>query len=173
MSISISNTEEVSAYLKQISQDNTIVFTNGNGSYITTLIANLIKSYPGPRKIGIFCSDKDKVDGTCPVDIPDLQVSDIFERKSSQDYTRLCFVKIVIIHYALSLGYKVLYIDPDMAFKQDVIEHLLEQRYAINYIFNEYGIVTGQRVVDKIDSVFCGSLTGMGQVYLNSNLILA
>lgn len=135
----ISNFEEVSNYFKKISNNNTIIFTNGNETYIPTLIRNLMYSYNrfnNKYKIGIFCSDSKAFEkakefslDACLVDIPGLQVSKAYSSIAGSDfYLRLCFVKIILIKYALELGYNVLYIDPDMTFNLNCIDELVQNK---------------------------------------------
>lgn len=132
----ITNSEEISNYFKKISNNNTIIFTNGNETYIPTLIRNLLYSYyrfNNEKKIGIFCSDNKALEkaqefslDACFVDIPGLQVSEAYSSIcGSEFYLRLCFVKIILIRYAIELNYDVLYIDPDMTFNLNCIDELI------------------------------------------------
>jgi hypothetical protein len=139
----ILNVEEVEQFFKRIAikrdgTAGTVIFTNGNDRYISTLIMNLIKSYKvvstNPVEIGVFCSDekayKTALDlgmTTCYVNIPALGIDEAYNSAGagSELYLRLCFVKILLIKYALQLGYDVLYIDPDMAFNKDCLGELI------------------------------------------------
>jgi hypothetical protein len=140
-----------------------VLFTNGNGWYINTLIKNLLVSmniYEPEyyQNLIVFCSDEDGL-GRCKdenfpnyeyVDIPTLDVSS-FSSNTKNDidiYTRLCFVKVAIMSYVLELGYIGLYIDPDMAFTDKAIEHLLKN-------------------ISKKDITFAGTFQ-----YLNSNIMI-
>ena len=140
-----------------------VFFTNGNGWYINTLINNLIKSIELNDKefdkVIVFCSDKDGYN-RCKeinfkyfeyVNIPELKVSDLIENQDNKQehYTRLTFVKIVLISYILELGYIPFYLDPDMSFKTNSIDNL------ITY-FN-----------DKTEFVCSGTST-----YMNSNIMI-
>jgi hypothetical protein len=133
----ISNFDEVSKYFNKISYNNTIIFTNGNETYIPTLIRNLLYSYyrfNNSYKIGVFCSDTKALEkakefsiDACLVDIPELKVSHAYSSiAGSEFYLRLCFVKIILIRYALELNYNVLYIDPDMTFNLNCIDDLVQ-----------------------------------------------
>jgi hypothetical protein len=138
-----------------------VIFTNGNDWYIPTLIHNLLKSmniHEPNRKIIVFCSDKEGYD-KCKelgfeyfefVDIPNLMVSDSTSDTSASttDYTRLSFVKTVIVKFILDLGYTPLYLDPDMAFLRPAIDDLLSY-------------------LDTNDFVCAGT-----QRHLNSNIML-
>lgn len=141
----ILNVEEVEQFFKKIAVKRegirtagTVIFTNGNEKYISTLIRNLIKSYQvvnsNPVQIGVFCSDdkgyKTAVElglTTCYVNIPSLGIDEAYNSAGagSELYLRMCFVKILLIKYALQLGYDVLYIDPDMAFNKDCLGELI------------------------------------------------
>ena len=115
-----------------------VMFTNGNDWYIPTLIYNLLESmkiHEPNRKIIVFCSDKSGYN-KCKelgfkyfeyVDIPDLMVSNILSGSdaTTKNYTRLSFVKIVLVKYILELGYTPLYLDPDMAFLKPAVDDLL------------------------------------------------
>lgn len=120
-----------------------VFFTNGNSWYIETLIKNLLISIDKHDKkynnIIVFCTDKDGYK-KCEehnfnffeyVDIPELKVSELLENKNIEHYTRLTFVKIVLISYILELGYIPFYLDPDMSFKRESIDDL------INYLDDE------------------------------------
>jgi hypothetical protein len=143
----IVNEDEVREFLNKNAivsgrSNGTVVFTNGNEMYIKTLIANLLVSYERKKKgdvkypnICVFCSDEKGYKAaselgmnTCMVNIPSLEVDDKYEAANagSEFYLRLCFVKIVLIKYALNLGYDVLYIDPDMVFNKDCMNELVE-----------------------------------------------
>ena len=135
-----------------------VIFTNGNGWYIDTLIQNLLKSihlHDNKYKIVVFCTDKVGLE-RCKrlnyeffeyVDIPELQVSTITENKdnNTEFYTRLTFVKIVLISYILKLGITPLYLDPDMALKKESIDKLL------SYLSNQYEFVSSGCVYDAND----------------------
>jgi hypothetical protein len=141
---------------------NIVIFTNGNDWYIPTLINNLLKSmeiHEPSHKIIVFCSDKSGYN-KCEengfkyfeyVDIPELNVSNVLSGSScdTKDYTRLCFVKIVLMKYILELGYTPLYLDPDMAFLHTSIDDLL------SYL--------------DINDFVCAGTNG----YLNSNIMIA
>ena len=102
-----------------------VFFTNGNGWYNNTLINNLIKSIELNDKefdkVIVFCSDKDGYN-RCKeinfnyfeyVNIPELKVSDLIENQDNKQehYTRLTFVKIVLISYILDILYfSIIYI---------------------------------------------------------------
>jgi hypothetical protein len=142
----ISNFQEVSNYFKKISNNNTIIFTNGNETYIPTLIRNLMYSYyrfNNEYKIGIFCSDNKAFEkakefslDACLVDIPGLQVSEAYSSSAgSEFYLRLCFVKIILIKYALELNYDVLYIDPDMTFNLNCIDELVNNKDELTFSY--------------------------------------
>jgi hypothetical protein len=154
----IANSEEVSEFFNKIStKTRTIIFTNGNENYVKTLINNLLASYKcrssNQATIGVFCSDekayncaKDLGMTTCWVKIPSLGIDEAYEAAGagSELYLRLCFVKIILIKYALQLGYNVLYIDPDMAFNKDCLQELIDIKdqltfakyiYHDNYVF--------------------------------------
>jgi hypothetical protein len=141
---------------------NVVIFTNGNCWYIPTLINNLLKSmqiHESSRKTIVFCSDKQGYDKCNElgfnhyeyVHIPELNISNILSGSScdTKDYTRLCFVKIVIMKHILDMGYTPLYLDPDMAFLSPGIDNLLSY-------------------LDKNDFVCAGSIE-----YLNSNIMIA
>lgn len=115
-----------------------VIFTNGNEWYISTLINNLLKSieiHEKFEKIIVFCSDKN-AHKQCEklgfkyfefVDIPELNVDQIFAGSdaTTDSYTRLTFVKTILIKHILDLGYTPLYLDPDMALLKPSILHLL------------------------------------------------
>ena len=141
---------------------NVVIFTNGNCWYIPTLINNLLKSmqiHESSHKTIVFCSDKEGYDKCHElgfnhfeyVDIPELNISNILSGSSAntKDYTRLCFVKIVIMKHILDMGYTALYLDPDMAFLSPSVDNLLSY-------------------LDKDDFVCAGSIE-----YLNSNIMIA
>ena len=114
------------------------IFTNGNDWYIPTLINNLLVSFgvhDTNYKIAVFCSDKSGYD-KCKnlnfkyfeyINIPDLKTSNILSGSNAgtDNYTKLCFVKTVIIRHILELGYTPVYLDPDMALLKPCIDHLL------------------------------------------------
>ena len=56
--------------------------------------------------------------------IPELDISNITENYDNKIdlYTRLTFVKTVIISYILELGIIPFYLDPDMSFKKESID---------------------------------------------------
>jgi hypothetical protein len=142
--IYIENLNEYKEYLESISFQTkcgkTILFTNGNGWYISTLIKNLIlsmdindSSYRG--KMGVICTDQEALD-TCQtlnmvnsflVKIPLLNIDLLTRVNNPEDYTRLVFVKIVLIYYALQFGYSIIYIDPDMAFLSPSIDYIIDK----------------------------------------------
>ena len=140
-----------------------VLFTNGNGWYIDTLIQNLLKSinlFDNKYKIIVFCTDKDAME-RCKrlgyeffeyVDIPELDISNITENYDNKIdlYTRLTFVKTVIISYILELGIIPFYLDPDMSFKKESIDDLF------SYLKEPYELVTSG--TDK---------------YMNSNILIA
>ena len=115
-----------------------VIFTNGNEWYVPTLIHNLVKSmkiHEPNKKIIVFCSDTGASD-KCKelgfelfkfINIPDLHVSNITKDSNAgtDNYTRLCFFKTVLIRQILELGYTPLYIDPDMSFIKPAIDNLL------------------------------------------------
>jgi hypothetical protein len=142
----ILNSEEVEEFFKKIAinstrTEGTLVFTNGNERYVSSVIKNLLESVKQRcsaefdlSKFGVFCSDQKAYDKAvelgmtaCYVKIPSLGVDEAYNSAGagSELYLRLCFVKIILIKYALKLGYDVLYIDPDMAFNQDCLRELL------------------------------------------------
>ena len=167
MSICIKNTEFIdkiieTAKFKTEKYGDVVIFTNGNDWYIPTLIHNLLKSmkiHEPLRKIIVFCSDKSGYN-KCEelgfkyfefVDIPDLMVSEALSNTdaSTQNYTRLSFVKIVLMKYILEKGYTPLYLDPDMAFLHPAIDDIL------SYLDKENFVCAGTRD------------------YLNSNIMVA
>jgi hypothetical protein len=107
-----------------------VIFTNGNGWYIDTLIKNLLISFEkhenkALHKVIVFCTDQDAVErckknnfNYCYVDIPELKVSELKDNTNYNEefYTRLCFVKTVLIRHILNLDIIPLYLDPDMSF---------------------------------------------------------
>jgi hypothetical protein len=141
--VGISNLDKYKDYLKSIETvtklGKTIIFTNGNSWYIPTLIKNLVKSLDANEtlqcKFGVICSDMNSlklchengIKDSFYVDIPELKVSSLEEVKEPEDYTRLVFVKTVLIHFALRFGYSVVYIDPDMAFLQPSLQYILDK----------------------------------------------
>lgn len=176
----IANEEEVIKFLNDNESNGTVVFTNGNERYVNTLIKNLVVSYERVRGDGypnlcVFCSDEKayraaKLIGmnACKVSIPSLEVDDKYEAANagSEFYLRLCFVKIILIKYVLSMGYDVLYIDPDMAFNKDCIKELMGLKgltfakyvHRGNYVFVNSNIMRvfpteeGIRVFDFVTS---------------------
>jgi hypothetical protein len=159
----ILNTEEVEEFFRKISipsknSEGTVVFTNGNDRYVDTLIRNLLESKKRRCdtcvEIGVFCSDQKAYNTAvhlgmtaCYVKIPALGVDDAYNSAGagSELYLRLCFVKILLIKYALQLGYDVLYLDPDMAFNKDCLSELIglntELTFAKYVRKNEYVFV--------------------------------
>src|SRR6478752_2692369 len=104
-----------------------VIFTNANEQYIPTLIRNLHTSFrihEPEHKLLILCSDQsgkklcDQIGYkySAFVDIPLLGVSEYRNLRKEIDpyvkYTKLCFVKTVIMRYMLENGYTPLYIDP-------------------------------------------------------------
>jgi hypothetical protein len=146
----IINYDVARKYLEKISKNNTVIFTNGNAPYIPTLVRNLLisyrKIYDGkiPQEIGVFCSDTlgyqhatELGIDACLVEIPKLfstsasgdsgdSGTSFSETVTYEMYIRLCFVKIILIKFALENGYNILYIDPDMVFNRKCMEELLE-----------------------------------------------
>lgn len=150
--IKIFNTDSVNKLINNVkfnttNHKNVVLFTNGNDWYIDTLIFNLLKSknkYEPEIKLAVFCTDKEGYE-KCKmlnfsnyemVDVPDLNISKCTKNTqcSTDDYTRLCFVKIVLIKHILDLGYIPLYIDPDMAFKKRSIDDLLSYLDDNNFV---------------------------------------
>jgi Nucleotide-diphospho-sugar transferase len=152
----ILNSEEVEEFFKKIAIKNpntegTLVFTNGNERYVSSVIKNLLESVKQrcisglgdqTSSVSVFCSDQKAYDKAvelgmtaCYVKIPSLGVDDAYNSAGagSELYLRLCFVKIILIKYALKLGYDVLYIDPDMAFNQDCLRELLSIRAPLTF----------------------------------------
>ena len=132
----IKNIDEIKDFLQKISYNNTVIFTNGNSSYIDTLIHNLLASYNrfnNKYKIGVFCSDEEAFQKSKNLNmistiiyIPELKIDNAYSSKAGEEfYLRLCFVKIIIINLAINLGYNVLYIDPDMTFNLNCIDELI------------------------------------------------
>jgi hypothetical protein len=168
----ILNTEEVEEFFRKISiesknSEGTVVFTNGNDRYVDTLIKNLLESQKRRCMmsveigvdIGVFCSDqkayKTAVElgmTACYVKIPSLGVDDAYNSAGagSELYLRLCFVKILLIKYALQLGYDVLYLDPDMAFNKDCLSELIglskELTFA-NYVRNNDRVFVNSNIM--------------------------
>lgn len=141
--ILIDNINEINNIIEKVKFEtekygSVVLFTNGNDWYIPTLIHNLLlsmKIHEPLRKIIVFCSDKAGYN-KCKelgfdyfeyVDIPDLMVNNVLSGSdaSTKNYTRLSFVKIVLIKHILELGYTPLYLDPDMAFLTPAIDDLL------------------------------------------------
>jgi len=142
----IVNSEEVREFFKKIAYGKTVIFTNGNENYITTLIKNLLASYrirsSYSAVIGVFCSDGKAYEAAtqlgmtaCWAKIPGLGIEDAYKscNAGSELYLRLCFVKILLIKYALELGYDVLYIDPDMSFNKNCIQELLDVKDELTF----------------------------------------
>ena len=129
-----------------------VIFTNANEWYIPTLVRNLHKSfslYEPNHKLVVLCSDVEGYD-MCKkigyeycafINIPLLDVTDcknLYDNdKLFEKYTKLCFVKTVIMGHMLSSGYTPLYIDPDMSLKKPCIENLLQ------YLENTEIVVSG------------------------------
>jgi hypothetical protein len=118
-----------------------VIFTNANSWYIPTLVKNLFESmkvHEPDRNLLILCTDQEGYD-QCEklgfeyysmVDLPELGISSFKNLYTEpgddlSKYTKLCFVKTVIMRYILEAGYTPLYIDPDMAFVKPGVEHLL------------------------------------------------
>jgi hypothetical protein len=177
----IANEKEVREFFEKVSfkgdiknRIGTVIFTNGNEKYVNTLIRNLILSYQVVRDsqhesptIAVFCSDKKAYESaqtlgmtSCFVNIPALCVDDAYDAASagSEYYLRLCFVKIILVKYALQLGYDVLYIDPDMAFKKDCINELIEIKDDLTFSKYMYG-TRGVFVNSNIMRVYPTSVT--------------
>ncbi len=161
----IENTTEIIDFLSKIAVNNTVLFTNGNNSYISSVVKNLLKSYElvesSSRPFGVFCSDFLGYEtavrngmNACFVNIPELKINDPSSDGSAgrEFYMRLCFVKIILIKFILDLGYNILYIDPDMAFSQKCLSELLN-------ISNEI--------------TFAKSIPTNGRIFINSNIIRA
>lgn len=189
----ILNTEEVEEFFRKISiqsknSEGTVVFTNGNDKYINSLIRNLLESQKRVCEtfiqIGVFCSDQKAYNTAvelgmtaCYVKIPSLGVDDAYNSAGagSELYLRLCFVKILLIKYALQLGYDVLYLDPDMAFNKDCLGELIGlnkkltfAKYirSFNYVFvnsNILRVYPSRETLDIFDFVVARDL----QRYLN------
>jgi GR25 family glycosyltransferase involved in LPS biosynthesis len=152
--ITISNKESIKAIAEKCkistAHGDIVLFTNGNGWYINTLIKNLITSMKLHdadyyNNLIVFCSDQDgyqrckeeQFENYELVTIPLLNV-DSFTSNNSNDidiYTRLCFVKVALMSYLLELGYIGLYIDPDMAFTDKAIDDLISYLKAPANIF--------------------------------------
>lgn len=141
-----------------------IIFTNGNGWYIHTLIHNMIQTMKisDPKygnKIIVFCSDKQaeekskniKFDLYQYINIPDLLVSNITgdSPAGTEQYTRLCFFKTILMRQIMEEGFIPLYLDPDMAFIKPAIEDI------INYL-------------NKSDFICAGIPT-----HINSNIMIS
>ena len=94
-----------------------------------------MKKYEPDKKLLIFCSDTQGYEKCGElgfeyyenIEIPDLNVSHILKDSdgTTSDYTKLSFVKTVIMRHILDLGYTPLYLDPDMALKRPCIPDLL------------------------------------------------
>jgi len=166
LEILIKNTDKIREIIEKVKfqtsrHGEVVLFTNGNDWYIPTLINNLLKSmeiHEPTHKIIVFCSDKSGYE-KCKdlgfkyfefVDIPDLEVSDVLSNSdgTTKQYTRLCFVKTVIVKFILELGYTPLYLDPDMAFIRPGIDDI------ISYLDNNDFVCAGQ------------------QIYINSNIMI-
>ena len=164
--ILIKNTDKIKEIIEKVKfqtsrHGEVVLFTNGNDWYISTLINNLLKSmeiHEPTHKIIVFCSDKSGYE-KCKdldfkyfefVDIPDLNVSDVLSNSdaSTKQYTRLCFVKTVLVNFIIELGYTPLYLDPDMAFIRSGIDDI------ISYLDNNDFVCAGQ------------------QTYINSNIMV-
>ena len=202
--IKIENQSEVTEFLSSIAfldeiGRKTIMFTNGNSWYIDTLIKNLIVSYnvwnTKARKIGVFCSDDEACTKAktqnftyCKIDIPDLGVDTMYDSADRKHYQKLCFVKIVLIHHALTLGYQALYIDPDMAFnnnrtgeKIDYIDSILRCENSHKFVFSDTKHIMGLLIEgSEPDLVIAGSpLYWLNNgvhgkwMHINSNLMMA
>jgi len=141
--LNITNIKQIDDIIEKVKfnknkHKNIVIFTNGNSWYIDTLIHNLIESkkiHEPDIKMIVFCSDKEgykkcselKFDYFEYVDIPDLEIDKCTSGTDSttDKYTRLSFVKTVLISYIINKGYIPLYLDPDMAFIKDSIIDLL------------------------------------------------
>lgn len=190
----IENYDEIDKFIEKIKfigpDGPTLIFTNGNYSYIDTLIKNLLLSYEQfnkkkDRKIGVFCSDKKGYElskklgfDSCLVECKKMNIYNCFSNVSPEEYRRLCFVKLLLIDHILSKNFCILYIDPDMAFNSkkikntDFVDLILNRKFSINYNFS-YDKISHINDFDiKIDNVISGSIIERDQLYLNSNLIL-
>lgn len=167
LEILIKNSDEIRVIIEKakfqtLCHGEVVIFTNGNDWYIPTLINNLLKSmeiHEPTRKIIVFCSDMSGYE-KCKdlgfkyfefVNIPDLEVSDVLSNSdaSTKQYTRLCFVKTVLVKFIFELGYTPLYLDPDMAFIRPGIDDI------ISYLDNDNFVCAGQKS------------------YINTNIIIA
>jgi hypothetical protein len=143
--ISVSNKETIRSIVERCKiatpYGDVVLFTNGNGWYINTLIKNLIRSMQihdskYSDNLIVFCTDDDgykrcreeQFSNYELVKIPLLNVESFSSNNNDaiEIYTRLCFVKVAIMSYILELGYIGLYIDPDMAFTDAAIDDLLK-----------------------------------------------
>ena len=97
----IKNIEEIKIFLESISCNNTVIFTNGNSSYIDTLIYNLLKSYDrfnNNYKIGVICSDEEAFEKSKKLNmtseiiyIPELKIDNAYSSNAGEEfYLRLC-----------------------------------------------------------------------------------
>lgn len=143
--IQIENWEKVQRVIEQAKfvhpkHGNVVIFTNANEWYIPTLIKNLHKSmqiHEPAHNLLVLCSDPEGYE-MCKhlgyehyayLDIPLLGVKEYRNLNGGGDiytkYTKLCYVKTVIMRHMLENGYTPLYIDPDMALRKPSIENLL------------------------------------------------
>ena len=136
--------------IKRIMQDSsfetklgkTVIFTSGNGWYLDTLIFNLVVSMRRndskyADKLTVVCTDTEAVkkclqlgiENYILVKIPALGVESFTQNHSNdiEKYTRLCFVKTVIMSFLLDLGITGIYIDPDMAFVKPAIDDIISK----------------------------------------------
>jgi len=214
--LEIDNKDELACFFDKISfegpEGKTIMFTNGNSWYVETLILNLLVSYHLhniknkhyknlTRPIAVLCSDDDALKKAnelnmlcCYVSCKKLNVENAKTQISNKEYTSLCFVKILVISFAISLGYTVLYIDPDMSFnvhnkynENNFIDEMLNRQGVNHYIYDEliqnYAVIKGTKKFDNSindettakDLVIASSILifkNFAYVYLNSNLML-
>jgi hypothetical protein len=139
--ITMDNIDSYNAFLKTIQHQTvhgpTVIFTNANGWYIDTLVKNLFQSISEVEtyaaRLGVVCTDKDGYETAKKhfkhvflAHIPLLKVDDLTSVKQEEDYTRLVFIKTVLIYHALQLGYAVVYLDPDMAFLQPCLQYVVD-----------------------------------------------
>ncbi len=129
----IQNIQEVKALMNKISfvfnGRTYCCFTSGNFWYVNTLIHNLLTSahfHEPSLKIGVFCTDESAFDACddlnfkyfARVKVPELNIEQYVTGTdaSTEGYTRLSFVKVVLCHFMLCCGVTPIWIDPDMAF---------------------------------------------------------
>src|SRR5436190_13796250 len=151
------------AFVSSYFDSKIVAFTNGNAWYIDTLIHNLLTSaaiHEPALKLAVFCSDDEGYEKChalgfkhfARVDIPMLHVDDLRENTDSttQGYTKLSFVKVVLCRLILERGFIPLYLDPDMAFKRSgTVDDLLQ------YLLRADFVCAGERQ------------------YINSNILIA